>query len=144
MITVKIDNRDVKFSCSAIFAFNYKKVFKQDVLKVIMPMIKAIVPLTEVIKEDGNGQSEIGISGIVSLLPQVLDNAEDIELLDVYKILYALALTADKNIGDFESWLGSFEKFPIFDVVGKVFPDLLNSLSTTIESKKKKQSPMKK
>ena len=134
MIKVEIDGKEVKFNSNALFILKYKQVFKKDVLKVVFPIFKAFVPLAksvEIIDVDNLTLKDLGI-----ILPELLENAEDVEILDLYQILYAMALSADKSIGDFEEWLGSFDEFPIFDIVAEVFPELLQSLSSSIKSKK--------
>ena len=134
MAKVEISGKEVVFNSNALFLLKYKQIFGEDVLKVLFPIFKAFVPVAkalEIVDVDNLTVQDLGI-----ILPELLDNAEDIEILDLYKILYAMALSADKNIGDFEEWLGSFEVFPIFDVVSEVFPELLKSLSSTVHSKK--------
>ena len=134
MAKVEISGKEVVFNSNALFLLKYKQIFGEDVLKVLFPIFKAFVPVAkalEIVDVDNLTVQDLGI-----ILPELLDNAEDIEILDLYKILYTMALSADKNIGDFETWLGSFEVFPIFDVVSEVFPELLKSLSSTVHSKK--------
>ena len=134
MAKVEISGKEVVFNSNALFLLKYKQIFGEDVLKVLFPIFKAFVPVAkalEIVDVDNLTVQDLGV-----ILPELLDNAEDIEILDLYKILYTMALSADKNIGDFETWLGSFEVFPIFDVVSEVFPELLKSLSSTVHSKK--------
>lgn len=142
MIKVEIDGKEVKFNSNALFILKYKQIFKVDVLKVVFPIFKALIPL---IKTTENLDiDKLDIKDLALILPELLDNAEEIEILDLYKILYAMALSANKEIGDFEEWLGSFDEFPIFDIVGQVFPELLDSLSSSIKSKKNIQNQMTK
>ena len=139
MAKVEISGKEVVFNSNALFLLKYKQIFGEDVLKVLFPIFKAFVPVAkalEIVDVDNLTVQDLGI-----ILPELLDNAEDIEILDLYKILYTMALSADKNIGDFEEWLGSFEVFPIFDVVSEVFPELLKSLSSTVHSKKNMKVP---
>ena len=134
MAKVEISGKEVVFNSNALFLLKYKQIFGEDVLKVLFPIFKAFVPVAkalEIVDVDNLTVQDLGV-----ILPELLDNAEDIEILDLYKILYTMALSADKNIGDFETWLGSFETFPIFDVVSELFPELLQSLSSSIKSKK--------
>lgn len=142
MIKVGIDGKEVKFNSNALFILKYKQIFKEDVLKVVFPIFKALIPL---IKTTENLDiDKLDIKDLALILPELLDNAEEIEILDLYKILYAMALAADKEIGDFEEWLGSFDEFPVFDIVGQVFPELLDSLSSSIKSKKNIQNQVTK
>lgn len=142
MIKVEIDGKEVKFNSNALFILKYKQIFKVDVLKVVFPIFKALIPLIKTI--ENLDIDKLDIKDLALILPELLDNAEEIEILDLYKILYAMALAADKEIGDFEEWLGSFDEFPIFDIVGQVFPELLDSLSSSIKSKKNIQNQMTK
>ena len=134
MAKVEISGKEVVFNSNALFLLKYKQIFGEDVLKILFPIFKAFVPVAkalEIVDVDNLTVQDLGV-----ILPELLENADDIEILDLYKILYAMALSADKNIGDFETWLGSFDEFPIFDIVAEVFPELLQSLSSSIKSKK--------
>lgn len=44
---------------------------------------------------------------------------------DVYKILWALAKTADETIPPPEDFLEQFDKFPVFDIWGEIYEDVV-------------------
>lgn len=68
-----------------------------------------------------------------------LENMSDIENVDLttlYKLVWALAKTADDSIGDMEQWYDSFEFFPIGDVVLELQDFLTKSFISNISLKK--------
>lgn len=122
---IKIDDRDVKFKCSASFVYRYKAQFGKDVLKTIMPLIKGVIPLI--------GQEKIETESIV----EILQGSSDFELTDVYNIVWVLAKTADNDIPEPAVWYDEFETFPLVEVITELIEILIPSLLTTKESKKK-------
>lgn len=123
--TIKIDDKEIKFKCSASFVYRYKAQFGKDILKTIMPLIKSMIPLI--------GQEGVKIDNVLD----VLENTTDFELTDVYNIIWVLAKTADTEIPEPIIWFDEFETFPLAEVITEIFEILIPSLITTKESKKK-------
>lgn len=123
--TIKIDDKEIKFKCSASFVYRYKAQFGKDILKTIMPLIKSMIPLI--------GQEGVKIDNVLD----VLENTNDFELTDVYNIIWVLAKTADTEIPEPIIWFDEFETFPLAEVITEIFEILIPSLITTKESKKK-------
>lgn len=135
MIKVVIGEKEVKFNTNALFVLKYKNIFKQDVMKVLFPILKALAPLIGALQTlDSNN---LKTEDLEILLPKLIESGEDLELLDFYKILYAMAISANKEIGDFEEWLGSFDEFPLFEIIAQVFPELVKSMGASVTPKKK-------
>lgn len=122
---INIDGKDVKFSCNASFVYRYKLAFGKDIMKVIFPLLKTAVNFLD------------GDLDLVEVLNDLIKtNIESVDLLD---IVWVLAKTGDPNIPEAIEWYGEFTTFPILEVSEELLPILIQSLSSTKESKKKIQ-----
>jgi hypothetical protein len=107
--TIKIDNKDVRFRCTAGTFIRYKQQFNTE-------FIADIAKLQECIKTNKSG---------------VVTNVDYTKLsLDVfYQIAWACAKTADNSIPDSMTWLDSFDSFPIMDIL----PEILELVSANLK-----------
>lgn len=55
----------------------------------------------------------------------------------LYNLVWIYAKIADKEIGDFDEWLSSFEAFPIFDYITDII-EMTTACITSKSTKKKK------
>lgn len=123
--TITIDGKAVRLKATASFAVRYKQEFGTDVLLTITPFLNGIIKaITEKQKTE-------------EAIQTVLENTEGFEIVDLYKIVYILAKTADKEIGDLNTWLDGFDTFPLNEVLPAVADVLIPSLFSTKEIKKK-------
>lgn len=124
---INIGGKDVRFKAPSSFVYRYKAHFGKDVLNILMPLVKSLVPIV----------AKKGKAGAIDNI--MLINALDgMELTDIYNVLYILAKSADDSIdSDPIAWLDSFDSFPVWDVAQDVFGMLIPTLITTKEPKKK-------
>lgn len=135
---INIDGKDVKFKASASFVYRYKQQFGRDLLTLVMPLIKSVLEVLNVFFAPQNSKgtdmeallSEINISSAI----------EKLEIVDLFNIIWVMAKTANKDIGDPVEWYDEFDVFPVFDVAGELMDIFLPSLFITEESKKKLQT----
>lgn len=124
--TIKIDDKDVKFSFSLASFYIYKNQFGQDALSVILPlfadMANAIDP------EDISSDGVITNEKLVKVAGDVLDQVVNVEITEVADIIWAFAKAANNEIPEPYKWYGEFEEFPLFDVGKELLPCLYDSL----------------
>ena len=136
--TIIIDNKPVRFKCSASFVFKYRGYFNKDVFEVIMPLITSVMPL--MFKDNSN---TVNITW--EEIQEIMNNAEGFNVTDLYEITWVLAKTADPTIPEVEEWLDGFNTFPMIDIFPEVIALLTPTLLTRAKPKKKtKKNQMKK
>lgn len=126
---INIDGRDVGFKASASIVYKYQSYFKKDLLKIIMPVIKSLMPAVE----SGTLNDETALNAL-----------EQIELIDMYNLIWVMAKLDNNDISQPEEWYDSFEQFPALEILKELFEILLPSMFTTEESKKKMMNLMAK
>lgn len=136
--TIKIDERDVRFDTSLAWMFKYKAQFGNDPIDVIMPAIKAAIPLVEI--EDG----KLTLADL-DLLTDILS---ELNFTEALQLIWALAANGDKEIDNPEVWYSTFEFFPLDEVLSEVGPALFESCISTkkfkaLSQKLKKAVPKK-
>lgn len=99
--TITMDGQQVKLETNAAFIFLYRQEFKSDPLKDIMQIL------------------EIG------------EDLENINLDVIYKLLYMMAKSANKNIPPMIEWLEGFDSIDLETVVPEVMELLISVLTTT-------------
>src|SRR5699024_6788756 len=135
--TLIIDNKPVRFKCSASFVFKYRGYIKKDIFDVIMPLITSIMPL--MLKGEANR-----INGTWEESQEIINNGEGFNFTDLYEITWVLAKTADPTIPEVEEWLDSFNTFPMVDIFPEIIALLTPTLLTKAKPKKKKKQNFKK
>jgi len=114
-----IDEREVAFKADGATPLRYRAEFRRD-------YFADIVKMTEVLK---------------ALDKNSTDQNASIEKLDTSvfsDIVYLLAKTADKEIGNIFDWYASFENFPIFEVFSELQDLLLSNMQTSVSKVRKK------
>lgn len=121
--TIKIGERDVRFDTSLSWMFKYRTQFGHDPIDVIMPAVKAAIPLVEI--EGG----KLTIADL-DLLTDILG---ELNFTEALQLIWAVAANGNKDIDDPETWYSQFEFFPLDEVLTDVAPALFESC---ISSKK--------
>nr|DAF54316.1 MAG TPA: tail assembly chaperone protein [Siphoviridae sp. ctZUr4] len=124
--TIKIDDKDVKFSFSLASFYIYKNQFGQDAMSVILPLLADVIGAIdpEIIVENG----EISSEKLVKTAGDIFDQIISVEITEVADIIWAFAKAADDEIPEPALWYGNFEEFPLFDVGKELLPCLYDSL----------------
>ncbi len=124
--TIKIDDKDVKFSFSLASFYIYKNQFGQDAMSVILPLLADVIGAIdpEIIVENG----EISSEKLVKTAGDIFDQIISVEITEIADIIWAFAKAADDDIPEPSLWYGSFEEFPLFDVGKEILPCLYDSL----------------
>lgn len=121
--TIKIGERDVRFDTSLAWMFKYRTQFGHDPIDVIMPAIKAAIPLVEI--EGG----KLTIADL-DLLTDILG---ELNLTEALQLIWALAANGNRDIDDPATWYAGFEYFPLDDILTEIAPAVFESC---ISSKK--------
>lgn len=119
--TIRIGERDVRFDTSLAWMFKYRTQFGHDPLDVLMPAIKAAIPLVEI--EGG----KLTIADL-DLLTDILG---ELNFTEALQLIWALAANGDREIDDPETWYSKFEFFPLDEVLTEVAPTLFESCIST-------------
>ncbi|UPO88338.1 hypothetical protein [Niallia sp. Man26] len=111
--TVMIDGKQVQFKSNGATPLKYKMQFRKDFFAEILKLHKL---------------------GKLKNLDEIDDDVLgtlDFEVF--YNIAWTFAKTADSSLPDPETWLESFNEFPIFDFIS----ELQEMIMANIQSKKK-------
>lgn len=124
--TIRIDDKDVKFSFSLASFYIYKNQFGQDAMSVILPLLADVIGAIdpEIVVENG----EISSEKLVKTAGDIFDQIISVEITEIADIIWAFAKAADDDIPEPALWYGSFEEFPLFDVGKELLPCLYDSL----------------
>lgn len=105
--TIKIDNKDIKFSTSFAWMLKYKAQFHEDPASVI-------IPATLESAKDKTGLASIEAIGFVNIA----------------RIAWACASVCDREIDEPEKWFESFEEFPIVTISTELLPAVFASFNS--------------
>ncbi|MGS0745557.1 hypothetical protein ACU70A_06340 [Syntrophomonas erecta subsp. sporosyntropha] len=136
---INIDGKDVKFKASASFVYRYKQQFGKDLLTLVIPLLKRTLDTISVFLAQKNDAKEIAAEKLITEL-NIGGAIEELEIVDLYNIIWVMAKTANKDIADPVEWYDEFDVFPVFDVARELLDIFLPSLFITEESKKKLQA----
>lgn len=123
--TIKIGERDVRFDTSLAWMFKYRSQFGHDPIDILMPIVKAALPL-------------VGIDGgklTIADLDLLTDILGELNFTEALQLVWAVAANGDRDIDDPETWYSQFDLFPLDEVLIEVGPALFESC---ISSKKYK------
>ena len=115
--TITIGERDVRFDTSLSWMFKYRTQFGHDPIDVIMPAIKAAIPLVEI---DGGKLT-------IADLDLLTDILSELNFTEALQLIWAIAANGDKDIDDPEKWYSRFDFFPLDEVLTEIGPALLES-----------------
>ena len=119
--TIEISGRDVQFDTSLSWMLLYRTQFGSDPIDIVMPAIKAAIPLF-------NRAGEEFSEADYDLLTDVLS---EISLTEGLQLIWSLARNADRKIDDPANWYHGFENFPLDDVLSEIVPALVESCIST-------------
>lgn len=119
--TIEISGRDVQFDTSLSWMLLYRTQFGSDPIDIVMPAIKAAIPLF-------NRAGEEFTEADYDLLTDVLS---EISLTEGLQLIWSLARNADRKIDDPANWYHGFENFPLDDVLSEIVPALVESCIST-------------
>ena len=119
--TLKIGERDVRFDTSLAWMFKYRTQFGHDPIDVIMPAVKAALPLVEL--EDG----KLTIADL-DLMTDILG---ELNFTEALQLIWAVAANGDRDIDNPEVWYSQFEMFPLDEVLAEIGPALFESCIST-------------
>lgn len=121
--TIRISNKDVKFKCTGGFLIKFRELTGKDPIKSITSMENILSNLREKNKKNFS-----------------INDFELEQLMVFYEIIWVLAKTADKEIGDLFDWIDSFDEFPLVDIIIELLELIQQAFKTNLtlkESKKK-------
>lgn len=111
--TIKIGERDIKLRANALLPIAFRAEFGEDIFKKQMQVFSVF------------GQGKNTAANINS----------EINVIDIMKMIYAMAKLADKNILPFEKWLEEIDEFPVFDVVNQAADMFMVNMTSTTKIK---------
>lgn len=111
--TITVDGKELKLKANAMNALIFRSAFGEDIFKV-----------------QGTFSKTINDDGTPAL--------ENIDCLGVMKLVWTMAKAADKTTPAFESWLDTFEEFPIMDVFVEIHDMLMINMTSTTKIKNAK------
>lgn len=132
---IQIGGKDVKFKFTLSAFYIFKNQFSYDAMNKIVPTIGEILSNMDfdafIIDEKAKGKEEETIGGdVMNAIGRTLEATFNFEMVDVLNLLWAFAKNADPTIKSPEIWFGTFDEFPIIDVMREFIPALLESLGS--------------
>lgn len=118
--TITICNMDFEVAVNAATLFLYKKTFHRDGLNDLFKLGK------------------LSVSKKADLIEQLAES--DIELDFVYRFLYIMVGSANKDIPNFEEFLIGIDAPPLdfaIEAIQKVIPLLTENMQTSVKNRKK-------
>ena len=145
---IQIGGKDVKFKFTLSAFYIFKNQFSYDAMNKIVPTIGEILSNLDfnafLIEEKEKDKEEVVLGGdIMNAIGRTLEATFNFEMVDILNLLWAFAKNADANIGAPEIWFGTFDEFPIIDVMREFIPALLESLGSKKKLVKKNTKTMK-
>lgn len=128
--TMDFGGKKVSFSTSFAWCFIYKAQFRDDPIKTLLPAVKSALgdPAIEQI-EDEEAREQA----------QAFVLLEELGVIGVAQIAWAMAKLADKGIPEPMAWVDSFgDDFPVMDILVEVITDAIESCFAT----KKSEAPI--
>ena len=119
--TITIEDQNVMFDTALSWMFLFKNQFGTDPIDLIMPAIKAAVPLFGSL---GKEMTEADFDLITDVL-------SELSVTDGLDLIWALARNADKDIAEPEVWYHGFSQFPLDDVLTEIVPAIVESCIST-------------
>ena len=119
--TMEISGKDVQFDTSLSWMLLYRTQFGADPIDIVMPAIKAAIPLFE---RAGDELTEADLDMLTDVL-------SEINLTEGLQLIWSLARNADRKIADPESWYHGFDNFPLDDILSEIVPALVESCIST-------------
>jgi hypothetical protein len=131
--TITISDKEIKFDTALSWMFIYRTQFGNDPVDIIMPAIKAAVPLFDNISGDFTAAD-------IDMLTDVLS---EINITEGLQMIWALARNANKDIDEPTVWYRAFDNFPLDEVLTEIVPALVESCISTKKYKALSQAMAK-
>lgn len=130
---IEIGGKDVKFKFTLSAFYIFKNQFSYDAMNKIVPTIGEILSNLDlnafVIEEKDKGEVVVG-GDVMNAIGRTLEATFNFEMVDILNLLWAFAKNANPDIDSPEVWFGTFDEFPIIDVMKEFIPALLESLGS--------------
>lgn len=130
---INIGGKDVKFKFTLSAFYIFKNQFSYDAMNKIVPTIGEILSNLDfnafVIEEKDKEEVVVG-GDVMNAIGRTLEATFNFEMVDILNLLWAFAKNANPDIASPEVWFGTFDEFPIIDVMKEFIPALLESLGS--------------
>ena len=130
---IEIGGKDVKFKFTLSAFYIFKNQFSYDAMNKIVPTIGEILSNLDfnafVIEEKDKEEVVVG-GDVMNAIGRTLEATFNFEMVDILNLLWAFAKNANPDIASPEVWFGTFDEFPIIDVMKEFIPALLESLGS--------------
>ncbi len=120
--TITIDGRPVKFKATGGVMYRYKEQFGREMLADAAKIQEYLETATvrKVVRKDPKTHKVVLAHG-----KPVVDEITEydytkLSLEAMYNLLWVYAKTADPSIPDPQTWLDSFEKFPVVEIYNQL------------------------
>lgn len=131
--TINIGGKDVKFKFTLSAFYIFKNQFSYDAMNKIVPTIGEILSNLDfnAFVIEGKDKEEVVVGGdVMNAIGRTLEATFNFEMVDILNLLWAFAKNANTDIASPEVWFGTFDEFPIIDVMKEFIPALLESLGS--------------
>ncbi|MBQ8933929.1 MAG: hypothetical protein IJ061_06565 [Lachnospiraceae bacterium] len=128
---IEFENHSVEIDTSAGWLFVYRNHFGRDILPDIMPALESTltIALDALRKMDLDEITAESLAKAMDqdLLEETYTKLAGAELITVYRIFWAAAKNADKQIPAVEEYFNTFETFPLDVIIPQLFASILDS-----------------
>ena len=131
--TITISDKVIKFDTALSWMFIYRTQFGNDPVDIIMPAIKAAVPLFD----------NIGAEFTAADIDMLTDVLSEVNITEGLQMIWALARNANKDIAEPSLWYHEFDNFPLDDVLTEIVPAITESCISTKKYKALSQAVVK-
>ena len=130
--TIKIGDKEVRFNNRLGWVLTYRDQFGRDIIPTIMPLFAGLLDIVSGIIGQ-NGGEDITFESVIKLtdtdaLMDALIHLSGFELVEFLNIAWSMAKEADEDIPDPDTWLRSFDTFPLDIVVPEVVSMAFNGM----------------
>lgn len=122
--TVKIGKKEVLLSNNVGWTMEYDNQFNQDIVQVIMPMLRGLTNVTGGVLEEVEDLDNITMKNVATVLQsesvtEAFIMFSGLKFTEFVQIVWAMAKDADPDIPEPREWVRQFEGFEL-DVLGPV------------------------
>lgn len=130
--TIKLGDKEIRLNNRVGWVLTYRDQFGTDILPTIMPLFAGLLDIVSGVMAQTDGD-DISLENILRLIDtdSVMDalvHLSGFELAEFLNITWAMAKEADEDLPDPETWLRSFEEFPLDTIVPEVFKLAFNGM----------------
>lgn len=130
--TIKLGDKEIRLNNRVGWVLTYRDQFGTDILPTIMPLFAGLLDIVSGVMAQTDGD-DISLENILRLIDtdSVMDalvHLSGFELAEFLNITWAMAKEADEDLPDPETWLRSFEEFPLDIIVPEVFKMAFNGM----------------